>query len=188
MSKGTPNLPIQTAYFSFLGSINEEAASKICASFNHAMNNGAQEIHLAMSSRGGDVNSGVYLHNYLRSLPVQVRIHALADVQSVAVLVFAAGTVRTCSASTTFLIHPTTYGPVTHAMPATVLRERLDSILTMETHINRLLSERTSLSNETLQSRLFGDVAISADDALSTGIVHHISELNLPAGQEVFQI
>jgi len=56
-----------------------------------------ESLTVIVSSEGGDTREGLSLYNFFRSLPQPVRMHAAGHVDSMAVPVFLAGAVRTCS-------------------------------------------------------------------------------------------
>ena len=69
------------------------------------INSGENEIYVLLSSPGGSVASGVALYNYITSLPARVIIPNIGIVDSVANLVFLAGTKRYAAPNSSFLFH-----------------------------------------------------------------------------------
>lgn len=176
------------AYFSFTGAIGPDQATKIAAAFNFAVNNQFDEVYLCLSSPGGLTGDAVFLYNLIRGLPLRTTMHNIGNVSSAAVTVFAAAHYRVCSPRGAFLIHPTTMGPFTEAMPW----ERLDAALKMalaeDQRIEDILRERTTLPPEMLGQRRVKDVTLTPEFAMAHGLVHEVSEFTLPKGNQIAQI
>lgn len=177
----------QTTYLSYIGPINEESVKQICQAFNHAVETGCGAVHFVLQSGGGNIDSGIFLYSYLKSLPINVTVHNIGDVSSIAVVVYVAGKTRLCSKFSSFLLHPSTYntgGP----MPVAALQGNLDALIAKDSRINSILNAETSLSKEALDARTLYDLTIDAFGAVQNGIAHKIEEFHLPAGKELIQI
>lgn len=79
---------------------------------------GASRIELRISSEGGDLAAGFAAYGFLRSLPIGLHTHNISNVESIAILMYLAGTVRTAALHSRFVVHPlhwnTTQGAVDH--------------------------------------------------------------------------
>lgn len=186
---------MQTAYFNFVGPINDEVAQRICNSFTNALKDADQlgqktfaSVHLTMTSEGGNVESAIHLHNYIKSFPLPVTIHASAEIASAAVLFFAAGTKRTCSIYSSFLLHPTTYNFGGIKADYQAIQEKLRVLERLETRTNLILQDSFKLPHETLQRRLVEEFVVTPDEAKKHGIVSEIVEPKIPPGYVVHQI
>src|SRR5580704_2643319 len=67
-------------------------------------------LTVMFSSSGGNCAQGLSLYNFIRSLPVQIRMHASGVVESMAVPVFVAGHIRTSSPLSRFFFHAYDFG------------------------------------------------------------------------------
>ena len=94
-------------YFGYAGGIDSAGVTRIAAALNAAVNDGAEEAHISLSSMGGYVADGIYLYNHMRGLPVKVVAYNAGSVSSIAVAVFLAAEERYCSSHAMFMIHPT---------------------------------------------------------------------------------
>src|SRR5215469_7845501 len=74
----------RVAYFGFNGPIDSGAVTRICGALNTAVNNGYNEIYLAMNSPGGYIPDGIFLYNHIQALPIPVTMHNTGSVSSVA--------------------------------------------------------------------------------------------------------
>ncbi|MFT0531895.1 ATP-dependent Clp protease proteolytic subunit [Castellaniella hirudinis] len=71
-----------------------------------AIAQGATSIDLRMSSEGGNLAAGFAAYGLLTSLPIPVHTHNNGNVESVAVLIYLAGSERTVAAHGRFVLHP----------------------------------------------------------------------------------
>ena len=63
------------------------------------------DIYLLMSSGGGSVSEGLNLAAYMKALPVHITTHNIGQTDSIANVVFAAGTTRYATQNSSFLFH-----------------------------------------------------------------------------------
>ncbi|ELT0932597.1 TPA: ATP-dependent Clp protease proteolytic subunit [Enterobacter roggenkampii] len=75
-----------------------------------AINQGATELNIYISSQGGDLVAGFTAYHFLKALPVPVRTHNLSNVESVANIIFLAGSERKANPGSRFLLHPFHWG------------------------------------------------------------------------------
>jgi ATP-dependent Clp protease protease subunit len=134
------------------------------------------------------VGDGIYLYNYIRSLPIDVVIHAIGTVASIATTVFVAAQDRYCSANAMFMMHPTTVGPFSVGVAASHLQSALDSVVADDERTERILRNRTRLSEEILMAKRARDVHLSPQEALKFGLVHEVAEFSVAPGNQLIQI
>lgn len=174
-------------YLSFTGQIDASSATRLATALNYAVNEHSDDIYLSISSPGGFIESGVYLYNYIRALPIPLIAHNIGSICSIAVAVFVAAETRYCSKHAMFMIHPSAV-PSDSTMSAEVLQAKLGSILADEKRTEDILRDRTTLPDEALRTRRFRDVHLTAEDALEYGVVHGIDEFSIPKGHQILQV
>jgi ATP-dependent protease ClpP protease subunit len=177
----------KASYFGYTGGIDSAGVSRIAAALNSAVNAGADEVHLCISSMGGYVADGIYLYNHMRALPLRVTVHNVGSVSSIAVSVFLAADKRYCSSHAMFMIHPTVI-PSSEGMSAERLQSALDAALADDTRTENILRERARIPDQLLAERRTKDVHIDPKQAAEYGIVHGVCEFALPRGQQIIQI
>lgn len=177
----------KTSYFGYAGGIDSAGVSRIAAALNSAVNAGADEVHLCISSMGGYVADGIYLYNHMRALPLRVTMYNVGSVSSIAVTVFLAADKRYCSSHAMFMIHPTVI-PTPEGMSAERLQSALDAALADDARTENILRERARIPEQLLAERRAKDVHIDPKQAADYGIVHGVREFSLPRGQQVVQI
>jgi ATP-dependent protease ClpP protease subunit len=175
-------------YYGFTGVVDSTSVTRLCQALNVAANNKADGVYLCLSSLGGFVADGVYLYNHIRGLPIEVIMHATGTVASIAATIFVAASIRYCSANAMFMMHPTTVGPFAEGIPAGRLQSALDSAIADDERTERILRERTFLTDDVLQAKRVKEVHLSPQEALKFGLVHEVREFILPRGVQLVQI
>lgn len=66
----------------------------------------ASRIRINLCTEGGSTVHGFGMYNFLQSLPVPVDTHNIGSVESMGIIVYLAGNVRSACAASRFLIHP----------------------------------------------------------------------------------
>ena len=178
---GTP-----TAFFSANSLIDQAFARQLAMYLNQAVIDGARQVVLSMTSLGGTVSDGIFLHNHIRALPVPVTIYATSNVDSIAVAVILGASERFASRYGSFTIHPT--NAPTIAGGSSVVRPLLEAIDRDDGRIEAIYRERAKLPEDILTQRLAGNVHIAPEDAVKYGLVSAVREFTLPAGGTCCQV
>lgn len=135
-------------------------------------------LTILFSSEGGSTDQSLSLYNFIRSLPVQIHMHAIGHIGSAAVPVFLAGHRRTCTPLTRFFFHEYDWGftsrQTLHRIDEAVKRLRSDVDLARE-----IIKGRTNATPEILQTLDGGAAPIiaSAEEAKTHGFVSEVCEL-----------
>ena len=181
--------PAQEAFVSLSADINASTAETLMAVVFQQMTQGVKIVHLLMSTPGGDVMAGINLYNVLSGLPIHLITHNVGNVDSIGNAIFLAGKERYCCRHSTFMFHGVGFnmnGAV--RLEEKLLRERLDGIESDQRRIGSIIKEHTSLDQTTVEDMFREQRTKSADEALSSGIVHGIREINIPSGHPVIQL
>ena len=94
----------------FIGPINHNSVCTIRNLCLQALQSGASEIELHLSTEGGNMTAGFALYFFLKSLPLPLTTHNIGSVESVGVVIFLAGQKRYACPGTRFLVHPLHWG------------------------------------------------------------------------------
>ena len=175
-------------YYGFTGIIDSDSVTRLCQALNIAANNKVDCIYLCLSSLGGYVADGIYLYNHIRALPTGMIIHATGTIASIATTIFVAAQTRYCSSNAMFMMHPTTVGPFAEGVAAGRLQSALDSATADDERTERILRERTTLSDEVLEAKRTKEVHLTPQDALKFGLVHDVCEFAIPTGSQLIQL
>lgn len=177
----------KTLYVGYCGPIDTDGVGRIAATLNSAVNQQFDAVHMTFTSNGGFVSDGIYLYNHIRSLPLDVTIHNMGMVASIAASIYVAGARRTAASNAMFMIHPVHTNP-NGALAHAALLSTLESAIADEERIDAILKERTSIPDDILTQRRSVDLFFAAEKALEYGLVHEVADFTLPAGNQVFNI
>jgi ATP-dependent protease ClpP protease subunit len=83
-------------YIVFLADVQKEQVGKLRVAITEAVNAGASEIYLAISSGGGNIVEGLGIASLIRSLSIDVTTHNIGQTDSVANVIFASGKEEIC--------------------------------------------------------------------------------------------
>ena len=175
-----------THYVSFSAEINPTTTENLITVMANLHNQGATEVHLLFSTPGGGVMNGFNIYNVLRALPFKLITHNVGNVDSIGNVIFLAGVERYACPSATFMFHGVGYdGFGGIRVEEKLLRERLDSIVADHVRMGTVLARHTQLDAGDV-AKLFEE-ATTKDTAwaMSVGIIHAVSEPNVPLGVPV---
>ena len=168
----------------FMRSINAETLAGLQNVTLSALKDGATEIAIHISSDGGSNDQGFAVYHFLRSLPVQVTMHCIGNVESMAVVMFFAGAKRLIVPHGKIKIHPMQWGFSGGTVDHDRLAEFVDSLDFDAKRYANIFNERTQGANEAVDvgSHLMGkakllDAAASVEAGIATGV----AEAAIPA-------
>jgi ATP-dependent Clp protease protease subunit len=168
----------------FIGPINHHAVCTIRNLCLQALQSGASEIELHMSTEGGNMTAGFALYFFLKSLPLPLTTHNVGSVESIGVVIFLAGSKRYACPGTRFLVHPLHWGfgnlvAADHAR-VSEWRECLDFDAERYACIFEESTKGGKVQSD-IRTHLFGNARIfDADQALEAGIIHDAVQARLP--------
>lgn len=177
----------KTLYVGYCGPIDTAGVGRIASVLNEAVNKQFDCVHMTFTSPGGFVSDGIYLYHHIRSLPLDITIHNMGMVASIATSIYAAANRRVACANSMFMIHPVHTQP-NGALAHSALRSTLESAIADEERIDAILKERAAIPDDVLTRRRSVDIFFPAEKALEYGLVHEISDFILPAGNQIFHI
>ena len=177
------------AYLSFVRPINLDTANALLSAFNKAIEAGATDITLLMSSPGGHLMSGFAVYNQLLGLPIDLTTYNIGSMNSIANIIFLAGEVRLAALSATFLFHGSacTY-PANAEATRRQIAETLESLNADEKRMRDIIVSRTRLSRQKIDKMMDAGVTKDAAFAKDVGIVHEIRDVTIPSGGQIVQI
>jgi len=164
------------AHAILMGPINAELAERVLSFIKEKVSNDCTRIHLAINSPGGSVPVALSLANILQSLPCQITTYNIGNVDSAAVIVFAAGSERICAREAIFCIHPISKevaGLHTIRTLSAIIREIEEDT----ERVTKFLSRQTQMATPSKWRELMSEPhVISADTAVEIGIINRIDE------------
>jgi ATP-dependent Clp protease protease subunit len=138
-------------------------------------------LYFLFSSSGGEVDAGVALYNFLKALPVKIVMHNIGSIDSIANVIFMAGSRRYAVPHATFLFHGVQMhinNPTTLALPN--LKEMLDRINKNHNTIAGIVCENSELEEEEVRKLFAEGETKDVDFASKKGIISKIKSAQIP--------
>ena len=168
----------------FIGPINHNSACTVRNLCLQALQAGASEIELHLSSEGGNMTAGFALYYFLKSLPIPLTTHNMGNIESIAVVIFLAGAKRRACPGSRFLVHPLNWGfgnlvAADHSR-VSEWRECLDFDAERYASIYEEAT-RGCAEHDDIRTHLFGNARLfTADQALAAGLIDKVAQARLP--------
>ncbi len=181
--------PHPAIYVSFLSEVNPTTARSLLALIAEQMMAGVKQVHLLISSPGGSVACGVAVYNSLRSLPIEVTTYNTGSVNSIANVIYLAGSRRVACAASSFMFHAVGIDlPSQTRIEARNIRELSDNLHNDQAIIAGIVADNTGMDLRKVGELFLNAAFIPAKEAKALGIVHDIADFKAPPGAPFFQL
>jgi ATP-dependent protease ClpP protease subunit len=175
-------------YIVFTADVQTAQAGKLRAALAQASNDG-NDIYLIISSGGGNVFEGMSIAEFMRTLPVNLTTHNVGQIDSIAGVMFAAGTTRYANRNSSFLFH----GVSMHYENKDFIESQLEgqylNVKRMRENIAATFAAYSGLNVADVEALMVsGDTILSPQEALSKAIIHEIRDAAIPSGSQVIAI
>lgn len=176
-------------YVSFSAEIITKTTESLIAIMANCANLGVQEVHLLLSTPGGNVMNGLTLYNTLMGMPFALITHNVGNVDSIGNMVFLAGSKRYATATATFMFHGVGFNTTEkQRFEEKDLIERLDGIQSDQKRIGDIISQRTNLSGKEIAELFLQAQTKDANFAINKGIIHEIRDVQIPPNCPVISL
>lgn len=168
-------------YLIFDTDINPKSVQTFIGWVTTKLQTGTKELYVALSTNGGNVNSGILMANFIRSIPCSVTMHNISSVGSIGIPVFCSAGTRYCSNMSTTVFHGSGMIKAERLDEAT-LQNLLEFVSNQNDVIARSISQTSGMDFEECRSLLSGEKSKPAQWALEHGICQKVCEFEIPAG------
>lgn len=176
-------------YIHFSSGIDDEKIHELLRSVADCIQNGDPDVYLLLNSTGGGVWSGYHGYNMLRSLSLNLTVHNVGVVNSVANIIFLAGDRRYASPCSYFKFHSAGWHLKDGArLEATRAKAAVDALTADNDTMAAALADRTSLPPEEIGQLFFRDVVRTTEWALEFGLIEDVRFPSIPAGATLIHI
>lgn len=175
-----------TLYVIFSAEITPTTTERLVAVMVQAAKKNVAEVYLAVSTPGGQVQSGIALYNTLIAMPFILKTHNISGVNSIGNVIFLAGETRYATANSTFMFHGVgvdVKSPI--RIEEQYARERLDSILSDQLRMGKIITGRSSIGDHDVANLFRTQTTVSATWAKDHGIIEDIRDFKIPPGSPV---
>lgn len=177
----------KTVYLSLYLEVTQENVGRLIAAMIEGIKRENPDIiYILFSSRGGNVEAGVTLYNFLRALPVKLVMHNIGNVDSIAATVFLAADERYAAPHSSFLFHGVTWNLNANSWGKNQVAEIVSNIEATEAKLIGIITERTNLTEADIQTLFNKGESQMPNYALAKGLIREIREPSIPPGANVF--
>ena len=175
-------------HLSFMTEVKPLPVQTFIATLANYLQQGFNELHLLLTTPGGNVREGIALYNVLRALPMSVYTYNVGSVNSIGNVIYLAGSRRYASPTSSFMFHGVGFDITNARFEEKNLREKLDGLMNDQGLIADIIIDRTKLSRKDVQKLFLAEAFVRPDDAKAKGIVHSISDIKVPEGATFVQL
>ncbi|MDD5243711.1 MAG: ATP-dependent Clp protease proteolytic subunit [Syntrophorhabdaceae bacterium] len=176
----------EIVYVSFVHPINWDTINPLIKLSNEIVNSGTKQMYLLMGSTGGFVDAGFAVYNHLLGLPIKVTTHNIGSIDSVANVIFLAGSRRLACENSTFLFHGVHWAfPSGAEVRRPQIMEIMTSIQAAENKMRDAIVSRSSLTVEEVDAFFMEGAMKDAAFALSKKFIDEIKPVNIPTGAPI---
>lgn len=165
-------------YITFSGQITQPIAVGFVQAVQNIVNqHHPVELYFMLSSQGGDVDSGFFIHNYLVAIKSNIKVitHNIGAIDSIANVIFISGSERYATQNSSFLFHGVS---MNFGAPQSrnQLKEALSRMDVMHDRISLTLSQHTNLTVDKLNELFNQGESKNVQYALDNGVIHEIKD------------
>jgi ATP-dependent Clp protease protease subunit len=172
----------------FFAPIGETSVNALMQVIDSHIAQGIKEFVLLISSSGGTVFHGLSAYNYLKGVPARFVTHNFGSVDSVALVLYCAGTKRISVPHARFLLHGVSAGFGQERLEEKQIEERLKGLRIDEENIAKVIAANAGKTANDVISAMRERATLNPDDAKKWGLVHEIKSELFEAGSKVVPI
>jgi ATP-dependent protease ClpP protease subunit len=184
-----PQAAPSNVYVTFSAEINPNTTEALIAVLSNCANQRVKQVNILLSTPGGSVMHGLNLYNVIRSMPYEVTMHNVGNVDSIGNAIFLAGKRRYACEHSTFMFHGVGFDVAGQGrLDEKACRERLDSLMSDQKRIGDIITQNTTLPPHEVETLFREAQTKDATAATGFGIVHEIKDAHIPAGGPVISL
>ena len=185
------NIPrdLHEVFVIFTDAINPTTSGALIRAMSDLANQQVKRVHLALSTPGGSVASGITLYNVLRGLLIELVTYNIGNVDSIGNVVYLAGERRYSDPHATFMFHGVSLSVQEESrLDERFLKELLDSVLSDQARIGSIIARHSSLDDSSVAELFSMQQTKDSAWAVANGIVHDIREFSAPSDNPILSI
>lgn len=173
----------------YVALITDRSVQQLFVTVQNKLRENTDRFIILISSPGGMVRAGIAAYNYLKGVPAEVITHNYGQTDSIAVVLFCAGSKRYCSPNARFLVHGIGFdAQPNQRFDERLLGERLEGLKNDRETISKIISENSRRSLEEVEQDMFRGVVWNPQEAIDYGLVHEIKEPLFEKGADTVSI
>ncbi len=179
----------KTIYIKFFVGINRNTIAKLTKLVQEKLKEGVERFVLLISSSGGNVFAGLSGYSFLKGIPAEVITHNFGSADSIAAVLYCAGSRRFCVPHARFLLHGIGFDVTSPTrFNEKILDERIKSLKVDRENISRVIADNSGKSIADVERDILEGTVLNSDQACKYGLVHEIKTELFEKGAEVVEI
>lgn len=179
----------KTVYIKLFGDISNDTIRKLTALVQAKLKEGVERFALLISSTGGGVFAGLSGYNFLKGVPAEVITHNFGSADSMAIVLFCAGSRRYCVPHARFLLHGIGFDVAgSTRFDEKKLDEHIKRLSIGRENISRVISDTTGKPIKQVERDILEGIVLNAEEAREYGLVHELKIELFEKGAEVIDI
>lgn len=178
---------VKPLYVSFIAEINPATATALLGAIAQQMNN-FDELHLLLSTPGGNVREGIAVYNALMAFPLKVFTYNIGQVNSIGNVIYLAGTRRFANRTSSFMFHGVGFDIANQRFEEKQLIERLAGLRNDQQLISDIMRKRARITAKKAHELFLQAAFVLPEEARRLGIVDEIRDINVPKGATFIQL
>lgn len=169
--------------------VDDISVSLLINTIQSKLNEGAERFILLISSPGGSVFHGISAYNFLKGIPAEVYTHVYGSADSIATVIYCAGSKRFCVPNARFMLHGIGFTPPPGIrLEEKQVEERRESLRIDRENIAKIIAENCKKSMKEIEEAMFKGTLLNSQQAKEYGLVHEIKSGLFKKGAEVINI
>ena len=177
-------------YIRFGVPVTPISAGRLISVVDEAIGNGLTKIHLLINSVGGNVSDGFCIFNSLKGVPPNIEIitYNTGSVQSIANVIYCAGSIRICTPYANFFMHSVTYPFGPSNLDKHIIRGVYDNTVSNDSIIAQIIADTINKTPDDILKTMESNTTFSVEKAVEYGLVQRIQSNLTPKGAPVVSI
>lgn len=178
-----------TIYINFMAPVEGNTVAMLINTIRERLAQGVKNFVILISSPGGSVFHGISAYNFLKGVPAEIKTHNYGSVDSIAAILFCAGTKRYCVPNARFLLHGIGFNVTAPVrFEEKQVDERLKSLQIDRENISKIIAENCNKTTKEVEDDMFQGTVLNPAQAKDYGLVHEIKSQLFEEGAEVINI
>jgi ATP-dependent protease ClpP protease subunit len=175
----------KTVYIKFFAGVGQQSVNALMQVIDQKLREGVSRFVILISSPGGTVFHGLSAHNFLKGVPAEVVTHNFGTVDSIAAVVFCAGSKRYSVPHARFLLHGVSTNFQQCSLEEKQLEERLKGLRSDLENIAGVIAAATKRSERDISTQWSTDYT-QPGRGCQFGLIHEIKKSWLKRGRNSF--
>jgi ATP-dependent protease ClpP protease subunit len=174
----------KTVVIRFFVEVNDRTVGNLLNTIDAQVKAGTKRIIILISSPGGNVFFGLTAYNYLKAVPVEVITHNFGSVDSVATVMYCAGSKRYSVPDGQFLFHGLSFNFPPVQLDQGIIEEQIKMANNQAETIAKILTTCSNKKAEEVKALMNARTVVAAEDAIKWGLVNEIRAKAAPEGTQ----